>query len=135
MELEDNEKGAFEDFLFFLRLHPELKIWEVDPEPAVSIPGLQIYSDRRKIYHGQQEIELSTKEFSLLCLLVANKGRVLTYGQMYRKVWKEEPFGSENITVGSHVRSMRRKIYSAYTKPPFAISCIRDVGYRFDMDS
>ena len=134
MELEDKDKGAFEDFLSLLRLHPELKTWEIDLEPILSLPGLQIYPDRRKIYHGQREIELNTKEFALLCLLVTNKGRVLTYGQMYQRVWKEEPFGNENIAVGSHVRSMRQKIY-ADPKPPFTISCIRDVGYRFEMDS
>ena len=71
----------------------------------------------------------NTKEFALLCLLVTNKGRVLTYGQMYEKVWKEEPFGNENIAVGSHVRSMRQKLYAAFPRPPFAISCIRDIGY------
>ena len=135
MELEDKDKGAFEDFRSLLRLHPELKTWEIDLEPILSLPGLQIYPDRRKIYHGQREIELNTKEFALLCLLVTNKGRVLTYGQMYQRVWKEEPFGNENIAVGSHVRSMRQKIYAAYPKPPFTISCIRDVGYRFEMDS
>lgn len=135
MELEDKDKGAFEDFLSLLRLHPELKTWKIDLEPILSLPGLQIYPDRRKIYHGQREIELNTKEFALLCLLVTNKGRVLTYGQMYQRVWKEEPFGNENIAVGSHVRSMRQKIYAAYPKPPFTISCIRDVGYRFEMDS
>ena len=135
MELADKENKAFEDFLSLLQLHPELKTWEIDPEPTISLPSLQIYPDRRKIYHGQQEIELNTKEFALLCLLVTNKGRVLTYGQMYEKVWKEEPFGNENIAVGSHVRSMRQKLYSAYAKPPFVISCIRDVGYRFEVDS
>ena len=89
MELEDKDKRTFEDFLTFLQFHPDLKMWEIDPEPILSLPGLQIYPDRRKIYHGQQEIELNTKEFALLCLLVTNKGRVLTYGQMYEKVWKE----------------------------------------------
>lgn len=83
MELEDKDERTFEDFLAFLQLHPELKTWEIGPEPILSLPGLQIYPDRRKIYHGQQEIELNTKEFALLCLLVTNKGRVLTYGQMY----------------------------------------------------
>ena len=135
MELEDKDKGAFEDFLSLLRLHPELKTWEIDLEPILSLPGLQIYPDRRKIYHGQRDIEWNPKEFALLCLLVTNKGRVLTYGQMYQRVWKEEPFGNENIAVGSHVRSMRQKIYAAYPKPTFTISCIRDVGYRFEMDS
>ena len=107
----------------------------IGSEPILSLPGLQIYPDRRKIYHGQQEIELNTKEFALLCLLVTNKGRVLTYGQMYEKVWKEEPFGNEHIAVGSHVRSMRQKLYAVYPKPPFVISCIRDVGYRFEVHS
>ena len=118
MELEDKDKRTFEDFLTFLQFHPDLKMWEIDPEPILSLPGLQIYPDRRKIYHGQQEIELNTKEFALLCLLVTNKGRVLTYGQMYEKV-----------AVGSHVRSMRQKLYAAFPRPPFAISCIRDIGY------
>lgn len=116
MELEDKDERTFEDFLAFLQLHPELKTWEIGPEPILSLPGLQIYPDRRKIYHGQQEIELNTKEFALLCLLVTNKGRVLTYGQMYEKVWKEEPFGNEHIAVGSHVRSMRQKLYAIYPK-------------------
>ena len=129
MELEDKDERTFEDFLAFLQLHPELKTWEIGPEPILSLPGLQIYPDRRKIYHGQQEIELNTKEFALLCLLVTNKGRVLTYGQMYEKVWKEEPFGNEHIAVGSHVRSMRQKLYAIYPKPPFVISCIRDIRH------
>ena len=72
MELEDKDVRTFEDFLAFLQLHPELKTWEIGPEPILSLPGLQIYPDRRKIYHGQQEIELNTKEFALLCLLVTN---------------------------------------------------------------
>ena len=134
-ELEDKDERTFEDFLAFLQLHLELKTWEIGSEPILSLPGLQIYPDRRKIYHGQQEIELNTKEFALLCLLVTNKGRVLTYGQMYEKVWKEEPFGNEHIAVGSHVRSMRQKLYAIYPKPPFVISCIRDIGYRFEVHS
>ena len=99
MELEDKDERTFKDFLAFLQLHPELKTWEIGPEPILSLPGLEIYPDRRKIYHGQQEIELNTKEFALLCLLVTNKGRVLTYGQMYQKIWHEEPLGNENIAV------------------------------------
>ena len=119
----------------FINQFPALKCWEIPAETVLSLPNLEIYPERYKVYHGQEEIELNTKEFALLCLLVTNKGRVLTYGQMYQRVWKEEPFGNENIAVGSHVRSMRQKIYAAYPKPPFTISCIRDVGYRFEMDS
>ena len=129
MELNEEERKNLEVFLSSLRQHSELKRWTLESEPVLSLPGLDIYPERYKAYHGEKEIELNIKEFTLLCLLVSNKGRVLTYGQMYEKVWKEEPFGNENIAVGSHVRSMRQKLYAAFPRPPFAISCIRDIGY------
>lgn len=135
MDLNEEERKVFEAFLFSFQHQPELKKWTLGAEPVLSLPGLNIYPDRYKVYHNEKEIELNTKEFSLLCLLVVNKGRVLTYGQMYQKIWREEPFGNEHIAVGSHVRSMRQKLYAAYPKPPFTISCIRDVGYRFEIES
>ena len=101
----------------------------------LSLPELSIYPDRRKVYHAEKEIELTIKEFDLLCLLVANKGRVLTYGQIYQMVWKEEPLGNENIAVGSNIRSMRRKLFKAFPKSPFIINCMRNVGYSFDIRS
>ena len=75
MELEDKDERTFEDFLAFLQLHPELKTWEIGPEPILSLPGLQIYPDRRKIYHGQQEIELNTKEYLLMGRCMKKSGR------------------------------------------------------------
>ena len=51
---------------------------------------LKIYPDSRKIICGREEVNLTTKEYKLLCLLAANKGIVLTYGQIYQKVWGEE---------------------------------------------
>ena len=88
MELNEEERKALEVFLSSLRQRSELKRWTLESEPVLSLPGLEIYPDRRKVYHGQQEIELNIKEFSLLYLLAANKGRVLTYGQMYRGFFK-----------------------------------------------
>ncbi len=62
----------------------------------LSLPGLEIYSDRRKIYRDRREINLTAKEYDLLSLIVANKGRVLTYDQIYRKVWGEDAYGDES---------------------------------------
>lgn len=135
MDIPEQEINAFDDIMLFLQKHPELKRWELDSEPVLSLPELSIYPDRRKVYHDKQEIELTTKEFDLLCLLVVNKGRVLTHGQIYQMVWKEEPLGNENIAVGSNIRSMRRKLFKAFPKSPFIINCMRNVGYSFDIRS
>ena len=35
--------------------------------------------DKRKVYRNNQEIKLTVKEYKILCFLVANRNRVLTY--------------------------------------------------------
>ena len=99
------------------------------------LPGLEIYPDRRKIYRDRREINLTTKEYDLLCLLVANKGRVLTYDQIYQKIWKEDTIGSESNAIGCHVRHLREKLFEAAPEAPFTIKCIREVGYCFELNS
>ena len=81
------------------------------------------------MYNKSKEIKLTAKEYEILALLVANKDRVLTYGQIYQKVWGEESFGSENNTVGCQVRRLREKLSDADPDAPFTIRCVRVVGY------
>ena len=50
-----------------------------------------IYPNQRKMYRDRQEIPLTTKENELLCLLATNQGQVLTYTQIYEKVWGGSP--------------------------------------------
>lgn len=40
------------------------------------------------------------KKYPDFHLLVFNKGRVLTYEQIYQRLWGEEAFGNENNAVG-----------------------------------
>ncbi|HBI59605.1 MAG TPA: hypothetical protein DDY31_00075 [Lachnospiraceae bacterium] len=46
---------------------------------AISLPGLSIYPDQRKIFRNRQEIHLTAKKYNLLCMLVENIGHVMTY--------------------------------------------------------
>ena len=101
----------------------------------LSLPRLEIYPDRRKIYRNRREINLTAKEYDLLCLLVANKGRVLTYEQIYQRIWGEEPLGNESNTIGCHIRNLREKLYEAAPDTPFTIRCVREIRYCFDMES
>ena len=45
--------------------------------------------------------------------MVANKGRVLTYEQIYQKIWHEEALGNENNAIGCHIRNLREKLGKA----------------------
>ncbi len=94
----------------------------------------KIYTGRRKVYVGGAELELMAKEFDILCLLVINKGYVLTYGQIYEKIWREESIGDESNSVGCHIRRLRRKLSKGYPDAPFTIRCYRNIGYCLETD-
>ena len=73
LELHERDTEVLEQILSILKNHPE------DEEPMVSLPGLEIFPSRRKVFRDRQEIQLTAKEYRILLLLAANKGRVLTY--------------------------------------------------------
>ena len=59
-----------------------------------------------------------------------SKGRVLTYEQIYDKVWGEISAGNEKDTVGFHIRNLRKKLCD--TNSHFSIDSVREIGYRFN---
>lgn len=93
--------------------------------------GLEINLSNREVACNGQEVKLTVKEYDLLCLLATNKGRVLTYTQIYDKVWGDLPSGNEKDTVGYHIRNLRRKICPSASSA-ISIESVREVGYRFN---
>jgi len=120
--------------LDILKNHPEIEKIEVDEEPMVSLPGLEIFPSKRKVFRDRQEIQLTTKEYRILLLLATNKGRVLTYAQIYEQVWGDFTTGNENNTIGFHICNLREKLYRANPDAPFYIRSVREVGYCLDVD-
>ncbi len=77
-----------------------------------------------------EEIKMRPREFDLLALLVANKGRVQTRDQILDKLWGTGYVG-DTRTVDVHVRWLREKI-EADPGSPVRIVTVRGVGYRFE---
>jgi DNA-binding response OmpR family regulator len=65
--------------------------------------------NRRKAFHGGQEIHLSQTEFRLLEMLVRNAGRVVTRSEILGDVWRGNREVTEN-TLDAFVRLLRRKV-------------------------
>ena len=111
LELHERDTEVLEQILSILKSHPEIEKFEIDEEPMVSLPGLEIFPSRRKVFRDRQEIQLTAKEYRILLLLAANKGRVLTYAQIYEQVWGDFTTGNENNTIGFHICNLREKLY------------------------
>ena len=73
-----------------MRRHPDFECRQLNDDSVQLIPGLEIYSNRRKIYRDREEISLTMKEYDLFYLLVVNRGHILTYSQIYQKIWGAE---------------------------------------------
>lgn len=131
----EQDSHAFNDIVAFIQSHSNLKKWELDSEPLLSFPGLEINFNSRKVMSNGKEISLTAKEYGILCLLATNKGRVLTYSQIYETVWGDFSSGNERSTVGYHIRNLRKKLYEITPPRSFIIECVREIGYRFEVIS
>ncbi|HEY2550263.1 MAG TPA: response regulator transcription factor [Streptosporangiaceae bacterium] len=92
--------------------------------------GVRIDADARRAWLGDEEIELTSKEFDLLALLVAEAGKVVTREQIMRQVWDSKWWGSTK-TLDMHVSWLRRKLRDDAHNPQF-ITTVRGVGFRFE---
>ena len=75
-------------------------------------------------------LDLKPREFDLLALLVANKGRAISRDQILERLWGYDYIG-DTRTVDVHVRWLREKIETDPGSPKRIIT-IRGVGYRFE---
>lgn len=134
MEFADNESSAFDEVIAVLKKYPEFIKCEMQKESKLSFPGIVIYPERRKVYCNGKEIHLTAKEYRLLWQLAVNKGQVLTYQQIYEKVWGDFSSGGESTAIGYHICNLRDKLYDAFPDAPFEIRCVREVGYCFEVN-
>lgn len=134
IEFKEEETEAFDEVMAVLKRHSGFRMFSIEKETVISLPGLTIYPEQRKIYRDREEIPLTAKEYGLLCLLAANRGQVLTYTQIYEKVWGSSLEGNEKI-IRFHLCNLRKKLNAVSKDNPFVIRCIRDVGYCFEVNS
>ena len=79
---------------------------------------------------GGKTLDMKPREFSLLAMLAANKGRAFTRNQILERLWGHDYIG-DSRTVDVHVRWLREKIETDPSKPRRIVT-IRGLGYRFD---
>jgi len=81
----------------------------------------------RRVWRGEDEIDLTSREFSLLAFLMRHVGDVVTKLQVLDAVWDVDFEGDPNI-VEVYVRHLRNKIDRPYGRE--AIQTVRGAGYR-----
>lgn len=89
---------------------------------------LSIDPDSYEVYAGDQQVDLTSTEFSLLWELARHHGRVLSRDQLLSRVWGEDFYGNDRV-VDVYVGQVRRKLEAATGQT--LIETVRGVGYKF----
>ena len=75
-------------------------------------------------------LNLTTREFELLHLLIRSRGKVLPRDTILKKVWGYDYYGTSR-TIDNFINRLRQKIEDDFDKPRF-IRTVRGVGYKFE---
>ncbi len=97
--------------------------------PTIRLGDLEIDILNRRVHAGPRELHLTSLEQSLLYLLAANAGRLVTREQILDNLWGVDYAAGSNL-IDRHVRNLRTKLHDNWRRPRF-IATVQGKGYRF----
>ncbi len=83
-----------------------------DPDGRIITGPLEFDALRHQVRVHGEPLELTPREFEILRVLLANRGRLVTKGRLLRAVWGEA-YRDEDAYVYVHVSQLRRKLGAA----------------------
>ena len=87
---------------------------------------LHVHLDTRRVFRGEQEIILSSREFAVLRYLIQNAGMVLSREKLEQHIWNYDYAGGSNV-IDVYIRYLRKKIDEGFE--PKLIHTVRGAGY------
>jgi DNA-binding response OmpR family regulator len=126
---DDFLRKPFSYVVLVARIRALLRRGRSERPVELSAGDLRLDPGLRQCWRGQDEIELTSREFSVLEYLVSNAGDVVSKQDVLDHVWNYEFDGAANI-VEVYVRHLRRKIDEPFGRN--TIQTIRGAGYRLN---
>ena len=97
--------------------------------PVQRLGEIEINILQRLVRAGTSELRLTGLEQSLLYLLAARAGNVVTRDEILDALWGVD-YVSESNVVDRHVRNLRAKLQNNWRRPRY-IATVPGQGYRF----
>jgi two-component system OmpR family response regulator len=95
------------------------------PAPAVAIGDLEVDLAARRVHRRGHEVELTGREYSILELLVRQRGTVVPRAVLFDHLYNEDHESTSNA-IDVHIASLRRKLGASL------IETRRGLGYLID---
>ena len=110
-----------------------LKRGRIGLQERVAVGPLEVHLLLRQVTLREKPVELSPREFALLCALLMPPGMVRSRHELLRMAWP--PFSGGPRSVDTQVLTLRRKLEQAGLGDGGGITTVRQQGYRFSLDS
>lgn len=99
-------------------------------QTSLSMDGIELDDKSKTVTVDGEEVNLTPTEFEILKLLMQHADEVMSPKDIYRSVWKDNPYGAES-TVAVHIRHLREKIEINPAEPRY-LKVVWGQGYKFE---
>ncbi len=99
-------------------------------EDRLQVSELVLDGESRRIFLGEQVLEMGPTEFNLLQFFMSHPERAYTRSQLLDHVWGANVYVEER-TVDVHIRRLRKALQTSLLDYSNLIQTVRGTGYRF----
>ena len=89
------------------------------PDNRLVLGDLSVDQDTRTVTVEGRDVNLTSREYCILVLLLKNRRKIFSSENIYESVWNEPYFYSANNNVMVHIRNLRRKIEKDPQNPEY----------------
>ena len=100
-------------------------------EDLLLIGGISLDDRSKEVTVDGEAVSLTPREYEILRLLMQHPGEVFSPRDLYRRVWRDEPYGAES-TVAVHIRHLREKLEIDPAEPRY-IRAVWGQGYKMEV--
>lgn len=97
---------------------------------TIQLGTIELDDKRKAVTRDGEPVSLTPREYDILKFLLRHPGEVFSPGELYRRVWNEEPYGAES-TVAVHIRHLREKLEITPAQPRY-IKAVWGQGYKIE---
>ena len=111
----------------YKKYSPTANVEKIQSE--LSYSNLRLNIQTHECLLDGEAVALTPTEFSILHVLLANAGNVVSIEDLFHAVWKDEYYSKNSSTITVHIRHLREKLKDTSDAPQY-IKTIWGVGYK-----
>lgn len=100
-------------------------------DETLTFADLMLNPKTHQCFLGDEQLSLTPTEFTIIKILLSNKGNVVSAEEIFHEIWKDEYYSKGNNTIAVHIRHIREKMKDSAENSRY-IKTVWGVGYKIE---